>query len=140
MEELEINDSYVEGALDTHHYLSKNYVSKVLDLPVKDDWDPYTVNDVEGLAENTKFYEYMQLYSTYPVYDLYHLNWHEFINQSEADVEFQLKMAKKVYQAQKKTVDELENGSKEVQLDENTRIDLETNKITRGMPQFKRNF
>lgn len=140
MEELEETDSYVEGVLDTHHYLSKKYTSKVLNVNVKDDWDPYAVNDVEGLNENTKYYEYMQLYSTYPVYDLYHLNWKEFIDQPEADVEFQLKMAKKLYQTQKSAVDSLENENKVVQLDENTRIDLTTNKIVREQPKFKRNF
>lgn len=142
IKELEENDTYIDETLERFHYRSKIYARDVLSIPVKDDWDPYRVNDVEGLVTNNQYYEYMQLYSTYPVYDLYKLTWLDFIHQSEADVKFQLEMARQVYQAQKSKLDELDNNENIVQLDESNRINIQTNEIVRetNKPTFKKNF
>lgn len=115
------------------------YVKNILELPVNEPYDLIKSNDVEDLTEHTQLYRLMQQYTVYPIYDLYKLNWKEFINQSWAEIEFQLKMARKFQKDSAINKNILDDGNNDIALDESHVVNTVTNEV-KVRPNFKKSF
>lgn len=98
-----------DNFLNAEHYLGNLYQEDILGRKVKDAWTQFEMNPVEHLTYNTMHYEYMQLYTTYDIYELYKLNWNEWFDQPIYDVEFQLKIARQLYAIKQKELNKNQN-------------------------------
>jgi hypothetical protein len=137
VEELDRRNMVLTDALDRKQFLMEMYVTNVLGLTINEPYDIIASNDVEDLPEHTLRFKLMQQYTVLPIYDLYKLNWKEFFDQDWADIEFQIKMARKFQQASK-IKGNPEDDEEDIMVDESHVINMKTSEVKR--PAFKKHF
>lgn len=135
IQELDNRNIYLTTASERFEFMMEMYVTQVLDNEVNDAFDLFRGSNKEDLPYNTEYYRIMQQYTIWPIYDLYKLTWDKFIEQSWADIQFQLKMARQWKEEVSRETNKLAQEEKHIMLDES-----HSYKLANEGPSFKKQF